>query len=1207
MTTQQNGTAESPVKQALREIRRLKAELEAERTRRTEPIAIVGMGLRLPGGVDSPDRYWDLLANGVEAVGPIPRERWNHDEYFDEDAETPGKYYIQRGGFLSNVDGFDPEFFGISPLEAITMDPQQRLLLETVWEALEHAGIPATSLHGTRTGVFVGIGATDYHRIVMSDRAVETYGSTGTLFSVAAGRISYVLGLTGPAIAIDTACSSSLVAVHLACRSLRERESDTALAAGVSLMLTPDLTVNFCRAGMLSRDGRCKTFDAAGDGYVRSEGAGVVVLKRLSDALRDGDRIHAVIRGSAINQDGRSSGLTAPSGPAQEAVLRAALEDAGVQPTDVDYVEAHGTGTSLGDPIEVQAIGAVYGAGRTQDRPLYIGSVKTNLGHLEAAAGVAGLVKAALSLEHGEIPPHLHFTTPNPHIAWDALPVAVPTRRTTWDVRERPRRAGVSSFGFSGTNAHVVLEEAPASGVTARPADRADLLVLSAPNDDALRALAARYADFLGTTQEAFVDICHASRTGRVHFDERLAIVADSCAGARAALQQWLDDARPESVFRSAPGTKRIPAATVAFDDPAALDAQTIQQLAERSPALKQALANGHAASSPLTLAAVLYVSGVTPVRSPGAAHGRRAVLPTYPFQRRRFWYTPSNVQPTVVSARASADPATAWPVVVEAARERAALAPLDMDVGAYGRAWAALNRLTVVLGRNTLAELEAFAQPGVERTLDDVLSMTGIKPSYRRIVGRWLDFLVEDRMLERTANGYVARKPLLPIDAMPAWRDAEAALQSDQPLLEYVRHSGSMITDVLSGRTSALESLFPDGSFELAERLYHRSTLLRYVNGIAAVAASTYADRVAADRTLRVLEVGAGTGGTTAPLLRALPQDRTTYTYTDVSDIFLDFAATRFGDTPFLRTALFDLEKEPEGQGFAAGSQDIVVAANVIHAARDIRKAVERVKRLLAPGGMLLLVESTGHHPWHDITTGLIEGWQHFEDDLRTDTPLLTPQQWNTLLSEAGFEDVAALPTAGSPAEILKQHVLIARAPAAAATATVASTTQSAPVTPPERRQVHVAPSPAPVTGAQEASEVVRQIAQAPAEEREEIAASLVRDVVMAVLRSDPNRPPSRDARLLDLGLDSLMAVRLRNQLQKKLGLREALPSTLVFDYPTIRHIAKLIVKRAVPDQPVVPEQPTAAEAAPPDLASMSDAEVEAMLLKRLESEASA
>ena len=1379
---------ESPVKQALREIRRLRDELAAERARRAEPIAIVGMGVRLPGGVESPDAYWHLLANGIDAVGPVPRDRWSHEAHFDEDADAAGKYYVKRGGFLSAVDGFDPEFFGISPLEAVSMDPQQRLLLETVWEALEHAAIPATALHGTRTGVFLGVGATDYHRMVFSDPAADTYATTGTVFSVAAGRISYVLGLNGPAVAVDTACSSSLVAVHLACQSLRSGESDTALAAGVSLMLTPELTVNFCRARMLSRDGRCKTFDATADGYVRSEGAGVVVLKRLSDALRDGDHIHAVVRGSAMNQDGRSSGLTAPSGPAQEAVLRDALRDAGLNTNDLDYIEAHGTGTSLGDPIEVQAIGAVFGKGRATDRPLMLGSVKTNLGHLEAAAGIAGLIKVALSLEHAEIPPNLHFDTPNPHIPWATLPVAVPTKRTPWSGQKGPRRAGVSSFGFSGTNAHVVLEEAPRVTAPAKPATMKDVLVLSAPHEDGLRALAARYAEFLGNTREDFDDICRVARTGRVHFEERLALVAGGNADAKHQLEAWLKGDTGRGVFTGRGRPTRSVAVAFVFGDVELHAPARLQALADSTPVVRQALdecdavlrdlnepgvpslfplrsnpspayaavftfaaqyalgrawrslglepelvagagigeyaaaefagifgvrdavrltiartrsttdapaavqsvlqsitfrtpvvryvsaASGNLApnivadaaywvrqmgvptpadalvritrdegitriveidaANPATArnvefvigaalgsdepwhavlegAAKLYVRGVNPSRK--SVQGRRVALPTYPFHRRRFWHTPSAsaaVRPAATPV--AVDSEQAWLACTSAAAERSALAPIDMNMSAYADAWRALNELTELLGANALAELGAFTQPDVENTVADILDATGIRPTYTRIVERWLDALVNAGVLTRTSGGYIARERLHPSDAGVAWRRVEEKMRADQPLLAYVRHSAGLLAEVLNGRTSALETLFPGGSFDLAEQLYHNSTLLRYVNGIAAAAASAYVRELPSGRPVRVLEVGAGTGGTTAPLLKVLPAERVTYVYTDVSDIFLDFAAARFADAPFLRTALFDLERDPEVQDIAVGAWDIVVAANVIHAARDIRQAIDRVKRLLAPGGLLLLVESTGHHPWHDITTGLIEGWQHFEDDLRTDTPLLSTAVWRTLLQDAGFDDAATFPSDESQAAVLKQHVVIARAPVSAVqevpiNAPIENGDRPAPVVEPVNAggvTASVAAAEVANASTPNASALVLQILQSPAAEREEIAAAAVRDCVMAVLRSDPSRPPSRDARLLDLGLDSLMAVRLRNQLQKKLALPEALPSTLVFDYPTIRHIARLIVKRVVPDVPV--EAVVVAETAV-DIASLSDAEVETLLLKRLESEAPA
>jgi acyl transferase domain-containing protein len=471
----------------------LQARLEERDRAKSEPIAIVGVGCRFPGSATSPEAFWQLLQNGVDAISEIPRDRWDVDAYFDADPDAVGKMSTRHGGFLDRVREFDAPFFGISPREAAALDPQQRLLLEVTWEALEHGGFSAAALGGSRTGVFVGISSSDYgqQQIKAGDaERFDVYFGTGTAPSVAAGRLSYVLGLQGPCLSVDTACSSSLVAVHLAAQSLRNGESDLAIAGGVSLLLAPEVNVALSRAHMLSADGRCKSFDAAADGYVRSEGCGIVVLKPLSKALEDGDRVLAVLLGSAVNQDGRSGGLTVPNGPAQQALIREALGRARVQPGEVSYVEAHGTGTSLGDPIEAHALGAVFGRDRLPDRPLLIGSVKTNLGHLEAAAGIAGLIKVVLSLQHGEIPPHIHFSTPSPHISWDAIHARVPTVRTPWTADGR-RIAGVSSFGFSGTNAHLVVAEAP----TAQPPPAAPsverprhVLTLSAKSEVALWA-----------------------------------------------------------------------------------------------------------------------------------------------------------------------------------------------------------------------------------------------------------------------------------------------------------------------------------------------------------------------------------------------------------------------------------------------------------------------------------------------------------------------------------------------------------------------------------------------------------------------------------------------------------------------------------------------------------------------------------------------
>ncbi|MFF2661922.1 beta-ketoacyl synthase N-terminal-like domain-containing protein [Kitasatospora sp. NPDC058032] len=422
-----------------------------------DAIAVIGVGCRFPGGVTGADGFWDFLARGGSGITAIPRDRWDIEEFFDEEAGAPGRMYVRHGGFVDGVRDFDAGLFGIPPREAMGIDPQHRLMLEVAWEALEHAGVAPDSLRGSRTGVFVGMGGSDFQRLGAGDVSlIDAYSATGSSANFGANRLSYVLGLEGPSMVVDTACSSSLVALHLAVQSLRTGECGTALAGGVNVMLSPDSSVALSSGRMLSAQGLCRTFDASADGYVRGEGAGVVVLKRLSDALAAGDDILAVVRGSAVNQDGRSNGLTAPSGRAQEDVVRRALSAAGVAASEVGFVEAHGTGTPLGDPIEVRALGRVLGAGRDPGSPVALGSVKTNIGHLEAAAGIAGFIKAVLTVHHGWIPPHLNLVEPNPHVEWADLPVAVPTVLTRWE-QER-RIAGVSAFGFGGTNAHVVLE-----------------------------------------------------------------------------------------------------------------------------------------------------------------------------------------------------------------------------------------------------------------------------------------------------------------------------------------------------------------------------------------------------------------------------------------------------------------------------------------------------------------------------------------------------------------------------------------------------------------------------------------------------------------------------------------------------------------------------------------------------------------------------
>ena len=534
---------------------------------RDEPIAIVAVSCRFPGAPD-PEAFWEVLAGGVDAIREVPEDRFDIDEFYDPDPDAPGKTYTRFGGFLDGIDGFDPEFFGISPREAIWIDPQQRLMLETVWEGLERAGYSPKALRGSNTGVFVGVAANEYAHLLSAESIdkIEPYFITGNALNAVSGRVAFALGLEGPAVAVDTACSSALVAVHQACQALHSGDCDLALAGGVNVLLSPVTVVAASRARMLSPGGRCKTFDASADGYVRSEGCGVLVLKRLSDAVRDGDRVTAVISGSAVNQDGASSGLTVPNGGAQQRLIGAVLTRAGLSGGDVDYLEAHGTGTPLGDPIEVQAAAAAYGDSRDADRPLLMGSVKTNIGHLESASGAAGLIKVVLSLQNGLLPQSLHFDNPSPHIPWDALPVRVVDKAIPWQAGDRPRRAGVSSFGFTGTNAHVLIEEAPAQPVMATaaspvesPAEAGpvlsedvgaaeapapdtreqpfDVLALSARSPEALVALAQRYEAWLGAHPDVdLTDVCLTAGTGRSHFEHRAALVVDSVQSARDGL-----------------------------------------------------------------------------------------------------------------------------------------------------------------------------------------------------------------------------------------------------------------------------------------------------------------------------------------------------------------------------------------------------------------------------------------------------------------------------------------------------------------------------------------------------------------------------------------------------------------------------------------------------------------------------------------------
>lgn len=506
-----------------------------------EPIAVIGIGCRFPQA-PNPEAFWQLLRDGKEAIAPIPQDRWQVSAFYDPDPETPGKMNVARGGFLDNIDGFDAEFFGMSAEEAEHTDPQQRLFLEVAWEALENAGIAPVSLAKTQTGVFTGLCTIDYHRLLYKnyDR-LSSYSGTGTTMSITANRLSYLLDLQGPSMAIDAACSSSLVTVHLACQSLRSGESNLCLAGGINLILSPDSTISSAKTRLLSVEGRCKSFDAEADGYARGEGCGVVVLKRLTDAIANNDNILAVIRGSAVNHNGMSNSLSAPNGLAQQAVIRQALNNAGVEPAEVSYIDAHAVGTGIGDAIEFKALQGVYGEDRQPDLPCGVGSVKTNIGHLEAAAGISALIKVILALQHEAIPAHLHLQQLNPYISLQDS-FYIPTQLKPWMRGENARLAGVSAFGFGGTNAHVILEEAPSlKQLEVEPAKPLHLVTLSAHNAVALQQLAQKYLDLIEAQPQIDLStLAYTANTGRNHFRHRLGAIAESSSQLQQQLSAFV-------------------------------------------------------------------------------------------------------------------------------------------------------------------------------------------------------------------------------------------------------------------------------------------------------------------------------------------------------------------------------------------------------------------------------------------------------------------------------------------------------------------------------------------------------------------------------------------------------------------------------------------------------------------------------------------
>jgi acyl transferase domain-containing protein/SAM-dependent methyltransferase/acyl carrier protein/NADP-dependent 3-hydroxy acid dehydrogenase YdfG len=1212
----------------------MQARIDALENRDREPIAIVGLGCRFPGGANDEDSFWRLLAEGADLCTEVPKDRWNPDDFFDPDPDAPAKLTARHGAFLRDVDRFDAGFFSIAPREAAHIDPQQRLLLEVAWEALENAGIAADHLRGSRTGVFVGIASNDYAQFFLNDPdSVDIYAGTGSAFNTAAGRISYVLGLQGPSLALDTACSSSLVALHLACQSLRNHECNLALAGGVNLMLTPFSTVVLSRIRVLSPTGKCRTFDADADGFVRGEGCALLALMRHSDAVRNGERILAVIRGSAVNHDGPSGGLTVPSREAQEAVIREALANAGVAPERVSYLETHGTATPLGDPIEIRAIRNALGLAGNGPA-LNVGSVKTNMGHLEAAAGIAGVCKVVAALRHGKIPPHLHFHALNPHIENEGEVISVSSVLKPWTDTGGLRVAGVSGFGISGTNAHVVVEEAPALKPKMADQDRPQhVLALSAKTPEALRELALKYDAVLADPAHAdLADLCYTANAGRSHFSNRAAVwgnsaeqlrerlvrqalspallrpagivflfsgqgaqypgmgrglydtqpvfrrALDACAeiadipllevmygskgdllsqtaytqpalfalewslaelwrswGVRpsavmghsvgefaaacvAGAMDWRDAMRlvtargrlmqslpasgemwavaaTEAEVKKVAGTVGIAAVnaerSVVIAGPSASMRRAVEAL-ERQGVRSQRLDVSHAFHSALmdpamselerlasgvkyrrtevpwianvtgepmgeltgrywreqARGAVRFAAGMKRLKrgefgaylelGPGTTliglgkqdaggedaawlsslrrgkddwsqtleslaalyergadidwksfdepYARRKVaLPTYPFQRESHW---TKARPLAV--KTPAQPGNDW--LYELKWESSPLRhsrisalpalpqvkPIIENLSLNAGFFAVMDRLSGAYARQAIAQLD----PGAR-----------IRPPYQRLRAR-LDEIAVDAAEDPVAQLEEA------VERYPAC-EAELRLLS---------HCAAGIPDVLRGERTGPEIMFPGGDATLVEAVYFGSQIARVANRLVVDAVLAAIRDTKGTRPIRILEIGGGTGSTTAALLPELPLDRVEYLFTDVSKFFVSRATQTFAQYPFVHCQTLDITRPPDSQGLSLGEFDIVIAANVFHATPSIQRSVAHAAGLLSPGGWIVLMENTGAQAWLDLTFGLLEDWWNFQDpDLRPHQPLLSEEAWIGLLTRCGMTDATA------------------------------------------------------------------------------------------------------------------------------------------------------------------------------------------------------
>lgn len=952
-------------------------------------IAIVGMACRMPLA-QNVNEFWENLCNGVDAVRSIPSRRMKELNKI-ANIECDDSNYYPQAAYIERIDLFDPAFFNIPPNEAKLIDPHQRMFMEVTWEALEDAGYTKKAIFGTKAGVFVASSRSQYANLIKTS---EPSAIPGNLYSVIAGRISYTFNLKGPSQMVDTACSSSLVAVHNACQSIKAGDCDMAIAGGINLYLTT-MDKKLYEVGIASPDGRSKTFDESANGTGGGEGVGVIILKPLRKALEDNDNIYAVIKGSTINSDGKSNGITAPNAVAQAALIKEAWVKYNIDPQSVSYIEVHGTGTKLGDPIEIEGITEAFKAFTNRKQFCSIGSVKTNIGHLDSAAGIAGLIKTTLMLKHKIIPPTLHFKNPNTHIDFCNTPVYVNSVLNQWEPECGIRRAGVSSFGLSGTNCHTILEEYCTSekGVKQPDQDETDMkeciFTLTAKSEKTLYKVASHYASFLKECEHSFKDVCFTSNIGRDHYIYKLAIIASSM----------------EELVR------KLELLNSYNDKTNTVDVKSIQGVFISSPSGEPPIGTVLPSDNSLESLAESFIRGdaINWNEFYRKAERKKVSLPVYFFEHRSYW-----AESDPISQEENIRPAVIEPKIRDIIKSTFSLGVHLLERVNFSdipSMCKSLEDFSCRLVLDIFNQWGIFINPSERFSISNIIFTSGVEPKYKRLIEYLLVLLERNGVIEVDNGNMQFSESYYKGDIDSLYNTLLERYPDFQGSFKIVKYCVENYPRVLTGKVSSLSILFPDGTPAFLQTFTNKGCTMGDCYEFLAIEALKNHINAFGDRKVRILEVGAGAGTVAKQIFSNIQDKNIEYFYTDIGKSVLSNAQKQFEEYKFVNYKIFDIEKDPLEQGFYEGEFDIVVALNVIHATRIINNSLENLKKVMAKNGSLYIIEKVVNEPQENLVWGLTDGWWLFEDETRVHSPLMGIQQWKSCINKAGYKNIGVFP----------------------------------------------------------------------------------------------------------------------------------------------------------------------------------------------------